>query len=129
MKVLFSSIFSAISEPFETMFFKESAEIAYRCLERDVLIGISGITRCPTIFPSSFTGKLIHFFTGHLRYFTESSPNFYLVLLPDLDDELFTVVADQLIVFTDNGDGGGGGSCRHRTTGYPLFYDYDKFTR
>ena len=45
------------------------------------------------------------FFPELLTNFTEISPNSGLVVLPNLDDKLFTAVAEQLIVYCDYGDG------------------------
>ena len=65
------------------------------------------------IFSSSSTRKQIIFFADRLTDFTEISLNSGLVVLPDLDDALFIVVAEQLTVLTDNGEGGEAGGTRH----------------
>ena len=65
------------------------------------------------IFSSSSTRKQIIFFADRLTDFTEISLNSGLVVLPDLDEALFTVVAEQLTVFTDSREGGEAGGTRH----------------
>ena len=69
--------------------------------KRGVFIGLTEFPGCLTDFSSFAHWKYYHMFAGQLTIFPETSPNSFLVGLPDLGDGLFTVITDHLTVFTE----------------------------